>query len=178
MAGHDTHVKVDFVEACWARNIDSVILPANMTNVFQPVDVAFFDQMKKTYHSKVEAHLLHSSSTSLFKGLFWRWHQLAWKETANTSIETRKRKAGAERDREPPNLCTAMLVLQMTVNQAISGSCTVTRMTELAHPPADVQVLGTSCHVRSALHEAALSLGMTESRLKNRFYEHRANSPY
>ena len=80
--GHDTHVKVDFLEACWSRNISCLILPSNMTNIFQPLDVAFFNQLKRSYHSKCEEHLLHTSSTTLSKGLFWRWHQQAWKETA------------------------------------------------------------------------------------------------
>ena len=43
MDGHDTHVKVDLPEACWARNIEYVIPPVNMTSIFQPLQVAFFN---------------------------------------------------------------------------------------------------------------------------------------
>ena len=82
MDGHNTHIKVDFLEACWTRNIDCLILPSNMTSIFQPLDVAFFNQLKMSYHSKCERHLLHTSSTTLSKGLFFSWHQQAWKETA------------------------------------------------------------------------------------------------
>jgi len=82
MDGRNTHVKVDFLEACWTRHISCLILPSNMTSIFQPLDVAFFNQVKLSYHSKCEQHLLHSLSTTLSKALFWKWHQDAWKETA------------------------------------------------------------------------------------------------
>ena len=95
MDGHSTHVRVDFMDACWARDISCVILPSNMTSIFQPLDVAFFNQLKQAYHTKCEAHLLHSSATSLSKGLFWRWHQQAWKETATSrNIRPGWRKSG------------------------------------------------------------------------------------
>ena len=82
MDGHDTHVQVDFLDSCWSRGIDCLILPSNMTSIFQPLNVAFFNQLKSAYHSKVHSHLLFSKSTSLSKGLLWKWHQQAWKETA------------------------------------------------------------------------------------------------
>jgi len=82
MDGHDTHVKVDFLHACWARDISCLILPANMSSILQPLDVAFFNQLKMSYHSKCKQHLLHTRSTTLAKGLFWQWHQEAWNETA------------------------------------------------------------------------------------------------
>ena len=46
MDGHDTHVKVAFLDACWARRIVVVILPANMSGIFQPLDVNFFNTLK------------------------------------------------------------------------------------------------------------------------------------
>lgn len=82
MDGHATHLQVEFLEACWPRNIACLILPANMTSILQPLDVAFFNQLKMSYHSQSAQHLLHTRSITLSKGLFWRWHQLAWKETA------------------------------------------------------------------------------------------------
>ena len=82
MDGHNTHVQVDFLDSCWSRAINCLILPSNMTSIFQPLDVAFFNQLKSAYHSKVHSHLLFSKATSLARGLFWKWHQQAWKETA------------------------------------------------------------------------------------------------
>lgn len=38
--GHDTHVQVSFLEACWERNIVCVIIPAHMSQVYQPLDVS------------------------------------------------------------------------------------------------------------------------------------------
>ena len=70
MDGHNTHVQVNSLDSCWARGFDCVILPANMTSIFQPLDVAFFNQLKSAYHSKVQSHLLNSKSTLLSKGLF------------------------------------------------------------------------------------------------------------
>ncbi len=32
--GADAHTKVDFLEACWARNIVCVMLPAHLTGIF------------------------------------------------------------------------------------------------------------------------------------------------
>ena len=84
MNGHEIHVQVDFLDSCWSRGINNLILPANMTSIFQPLDVAFCDQLKSVYHSKVQAQLLHFSSTLLSKGLFWRWHQKAWREMARS----------------------------------------------------------------------------------------------
>ena len=55
----------------------------------------------------------------------------------------------------------------MSFAQAINGQCSMTYKTEFEHPPASPEVLRTSSHIRSGLHEAALNLGMTESRLKN-----------
>lgn len=57
--------------------------------------------------------------------------------------------------------------MEMSFAQAVNGQCSMTYKTELQHPPADPENLRTSSHIRSGLHEAALNLGMTESRLKN-----------
>jgi len=40
--GPDIHTQVDFLEACWARDIIPIILPANLSGIFQPLDVNFF----------------------------------------------------------------------------------------------------------------------------------------
>ena len=53
-----------------------------VSRILQPSDVASFNRLKKAYHNQWERHLLNPSSTSLSKGLFFRWHQEAWKETA------------------------------------------------------------------------------------------------
>lgn len=55
----------------------------------------------------------------------------------------------------------------MTLAQALRGECSVTHKIDSEHAPSDVGVLKTSGHIRSVLHEAALGLGMTETRLKN-----------
>ena len=60
MDGHDTHMQVNFLDSCWAQDIDCVLLPANMTSSLQPLDVACFNQLKSAYHSKVRAHPLNS----------------------------------------------------------------------------------------------------------------------
>ena len=55
----------------------------------------------------------------------------------------------------------------MTLAQALCGQCSVTHKIASEHIPSGTDVLKTSGHIRSGLHEAALGLGMTESRLKN-----------
>jgi len=40
--GPDIHTSVEFLEACWDRNIVCIILPAHLSGVFQPLDVDFF----------------------------------------------------------------------------------------------------------------------------------------
>ena len=95
MDGHDTHVQIKFLDCCWARVIDCLILLASMTSIFQPLDVAFFNQLKLAYSSKIQAHLLNSNSTSFSKGLFRRWHQQAWREMAvSRNIRPAWRKSG------------------------------------------------------------------------------------
>ena len=80
--GHGTYVQVSFLDCCCERSINCLILPANMTSIFQPLNVASFNQLKSACHSKAQAHLLSFNSTSLSIGSFWRWHQQAWREMA------------------------------------------------------------------------------------------------
>lgn len=82
--GHESHVKVEFLEACWALNIVCVILPANMSGVFQPLDVDFFNHLKGAYHRQVQDYQLGAPSSSINKGMFWTFHQAAWKATATS----------------------------------------------------------------------------------------------
>jgi len=84
MDGHESHLKVELLEACWDRGIAFLILPANLTAIFQPLDVDFFNQLKMAYHRHSEEHIFNSASTSASKGLFWGWHQKAWRDTATS----------------------------------------------------------------------------------------------
>ena len=82
MDGHETHVKVAFLEACWSQGIVVLILPANMSGRFQPLDVNFFNTLKLRYHRKMTDYQLGSSLIPAAKGMFWRWHGEAWEDTA------------------------------------------------------------------------------------------------
>ena len=82
--GHHSHIKVDFLDACWDRNITCLIFPPHMTSILQPLDVDFFNQLKMAYHRQYDAHILGSASNSVSKGLFWAWHQRAWRDTATS----------------------------------------------------------------------------------------------
>ncbi|EIW70838.1 hypothetical protein TREMEDRAFT_28837, partial [Tremella mesenterica DSM 1558] len=80
--GAEPHTKVDFLEACWAKNIVCIILPANMTDKFQPLDVDFFKPLKDAYFRHLNNYQLGGSMLNAVKGMFWPWHQRAWRETA------------------------------------------------------------------------------------------------
>ena len=76
------HTSVEFLEACWAANIVCVILPANLSAVFQPLDVDFFNHVKLAYHTQVDKYQMGSGHVSVPKGFFYRWHQRAWAKAA------------------------------------------------------------------------------------------------
>ncbi|ADV20611.1 Hypothetical protein CGB_B8130W [Cryptococcus gattii WM276] len=93
--GAEPHTKVDFLEACWARNIVVLLLPAKMSGRFQPLDVDFFNTLKAAYHRQVDAYQLGSSLRGVAKGMFWGWHQRAWRETTTSrQIRGAWRKSG------------------------------------------------------------------------------------
>lgn len=84
--GAESHTKVDFLEACWARNIVVIPLPAKMSGRFQPLDVDFFNTLKAAYHRQLDEYQLGSSLRGVAKGMFWGWHQRAWRETATVGM--------------------------------------------------------------------------------------------
>ncbi|AFR98864.1 hypothetical protein CNAG_05436 [Cryptococcus neoformans var. grubii H99] len=93
--GAEPHTKVDFLEACWARNIVVILLPAKMSGRFQPLDVDFFNTLKAAYHRQLDEYQLGSSLRGVAKGMFWGWHQRAWRETATSrQIRGAWRKSG------------------------------------------------------------------------------------
>jgi hypothetical protein len=55
--GHDSHIKVDFLEACWARGIACLILPAHLSGVLQPLDVNFFNPLKAAQNAIQEKEI-------------------------------------------------------------------------------------------------------------------------
>ena len=93
--GHLSHTNVDFLEACWDRNIVCVVLPAHLSGVFQPLDVNFFNTLKHHYSSQIDKYQLGSSSLRASKAFFYRWLQRAWARTANSrQIRSAWRQAG------------------------------------------------------------------------------------
>jgi len=84
--GPDIHTQVDFLEACWARDIIPIILPANLSGIFQPLDVNFFNALKLAYHQQVDDFQLGSTAPGVPKGMFYQWFQRAWATTAYSSV--------------------------------------------------------------------------------------------
>ena len=82
--GHDTHVQATFLQACWDRNIVCLILPAHLTDIFQPLDVNFFNTLKLEDHRQVDEYQLGSTAERVSKAYFYRWCQRAWAATANS----------------------------------------------------------------------------------------------
>jgi len=82
--GHNTHTQVSFLEACWDRNIVCVILPAHISNIFQPLDVDFFNTLKLAYHRQVDSYQLGSNAVSVPRSFVYRWIQRSWMPTANS----------------------------------------------------------------------------------------------
>ena len=75
--GLEAHTRVTFLEACWERNIICVLLPAHLSGRLQPLDVDFFNTLKKNYHYEQEAFQLGGVGAEVDKGMFWAWHQRA-----------------------------------------------------------------------------------------------------
>ena len=84
--GLDSHTQIDFLEACWDRNIVCLILPAHLSGVFQPLDVNFFNPLKLAYHKQIDDYQLGSEASRVTKAFFYRWFQRAWAATANSRI--------------------------------------------------------------------------------------------
>ena len=82
--GLDAHLTIDFLETAWELNIVCVCLPAHMSSTFQPLDVNFFSHLKRRYNRLVSDWALETSYERAPKGLFYRWHQRAWIETATS----------------------------------------------------------------------------------------------
>ena len=43
--GPKFHCSMEFIEACWSLDIICLLLPANLSAVFQPLDVDFFNHL-------------------------------------------------------------------------------------------------------------------------------------
>ncbi|KAK6905112.1 hypothetical protein I203_105931 [Kwoniella mangroviensis CBS 8507] len=66
--------------------------------------------------------------------------------------------------------CKANLIVEITVDQALHGQCSITMLAQDSHRPhKHLLSLNVSPKIRSYLHEAALNLGMTETRLQSWF---------
>ncbi|ADV24381.1 hypothetical protein CNBF1830 [Cryptococcus gattii WM276] len=93
--GAQSHTKVAFLEACWARNIVVVVLPAHLTGRFQPLDVDFFNHLKRAYHQQLDDFQIGSGGQRVLKGMFYLWHQRAWAQVAiPRQIRSAWRKSG------------------------------------------------------------------------------------
>lgn len=86
MDGAKIHLHVEFLEACWSRDIDVIVLPANLSSIFQPLDVKFFNILKSHYERQIDDLQLSVNMTRLPKGLFYRWFQRSWGYTANSAL--------------------------------------------------------------------------------------------
>lgn len=82
--GPSFHLGVDFLEACWARDIDLLVFPPHLTSQFQPLDRNFFATLKLRYNQRVDEFQLGFTRTSAAKGMCYRWLQEAWSQTANS----------------------------------------------------------------------------------------------
>jgi len=82
--GPDIHTSVDFLEACWDRNIVCIIPAAHLSGVFQPLDVDFFNHLKRHYHTQIDNYHLGSTAARVPKAYFIRWFQQAWQQTTTS----------------------------------------------------------------------------------------------
>lgn len=80
--GHESHVQVEFLEACWDINIVVVCLPASMSSISQPLDVTFFNLSQNAYKDQVRTYQLGLTIGSASRGMFCAWLQTAWEQTA------------------------------------------------------------------------------------------------
>jgi hypothetical protein len=82
--GHNSHVNMEFIETAWNLGIVCIVFPAHLSAVFQPLDLDFFGPLKARYGRLVSDYQLGSAASRGVKGMFYRWHQLAWAETATS----------------------------------------------------------------------------------------------
>ena len=82
--GPSFHLNVDFLEACWDRDIDLLVLPPNLTSRYQPLDVKnFFATLKLRYNQRIDDFQLGFEGNGAAKGMCYRCIQEAWQEAAN-----------------------------------------------------------------------------------------------
>ena len=81
--GPSFHLNVDFLEACWDRDIDLLVLPPNLTSRYQPLDMNFFATLKLRYNQRIDDFQLGFEGNGAAKGMCYRWIQEAWQEAAN-----------------------------------------------------------------------------------------------
>ncbi|EIW68485.1 hypothetical protein TREMEDRAFT_69393 [Tremella mesenterica DSM 1558] len=82
--GHDCHTLVAFLDACWELNITCLVLPAHLSQVFQPLDVNFFRILKETYNDQIDTYQLSTNEHHIPKPFFYCWHLPAWLRTTTT----------------------------------------------------------------------------------------------
>ena len=134
--GHKSLIQVEFLEACWDRNIVCVVPPSNMSSIFQPLDVNFFNSLKSAYEIQIHKYQLGSTAGGASKGMFYGWLQAAWKKAAtgqqiraawrDSGLWPLKRINTSDRPVTPPPInASTYPVTPHTIRQLQSINCSI-----------------------------------------------------
>ena len=69
--GPRIHTSMAFIEECWARRIVLFVLPANLSAIFQPLNVGFFKNLKDAYNRQLIDYQLGGTNESVPKSFFY-----------------------------------------------------------------------------------------------------------
>ncbi|GKU08368.1 unnamed protein product [Fusarium langsethiae] len=92
--GHGSHHSLDFEKYCQANKIVTLYMPPHSSHLLQPLDVGYFNLLKKAYGQEIE-HLIRCSITHVSKTEFFPAFYAAFQATmTEKNIKTAFRGAG------------------------------------------------------------------------------------
>jgi hypothetical protein len=75
--GHGSHLTQEFVDYCWTHNIRPFRLPPHLTHILQPLDVGFFQILKRFFKQQVRREVFLGAQ-EVNKVDFFRFFQYFW----------------------------------------------------------------------------------------------------
>ncbi|KAF2178998.1 DDE-domain-containing protein, partial [Zopfia rhizophila CBS 207.26] len=92
--GHDSHVSLNFVQACEEAKIVPLYLPPHCTHILQPLDVGVFSPLGKAYKKEVQKHSIFGAEKIINREFLLYFQQARQQAITKQNIASAWRKAG------------------------------------------------------------------------------------